>query len=421
MITMPFTAPRGTQDILSADARRWQWLEATFRHWCALYGYGEIRTPIFETTDLFARGVGEDTDIVAKQMYTFESRGGDMLTLRPEGTASVVRAAIQHSLFTQGGVQKLFYYGPMFRYERPQKGRYRQFHQVGVEAFGSPGPEIDAELLAFASDFLGALGLSDATLELNSVGCPECRPKYRDALRNALGGARTELCPDCDRRYEANPLRILDCKVERCREVSKDVPVILDVLCDGCKEHLQGVERGLRLYGVPYVVNPHIVRGLDYYTRTAFEFLHGNLGAQNTVLGGGRYDGLVKELGGPAVSGIGFAAGMERLLMAAGEHAPIPEATGPVFIAALGDAARVRAQGLTAMLRRSDVPAAMDYAARSLKAQMKEADRQHARYTLILGDDELANNAAPLRDMRDSSQETLGLDVLVETLRGRYR
>ncbi|MHB9130643.1 MAG: histidine--tRNA ligase [Armatimonadota bacterium] len=418
---MPFTAPRGTQDILPVDARRWQWLEDTFRRFCARYGYGEIRTPIFEATELFARGVGEDTDIVSKQMYSFESRGGDALTLRPEGTAGTVRAVIQHNLLAQGGVQKLYYAGPIFRYERPQKGRYRQFHQIGVEAFGAAGPEIDAEVLTLGMDLLNALGIRNVSLELNSVGCPECRPRYRDALRNALSGARTDLCTDCQRRYEANPLRILDCKVERCRDLSSDVPVILDVLCDECKEHLRGVERGLQSLDVPYVINPHIVRGLDYYTRTAFEFIAGGLGAQNTVLAGGRYDGLVQELGGPSTPAIGFAAGIERLLLSAGEEAPVPEESGPVFIATLGDAARGRGLQLATALRRAEIPAAIDYGARSLKAQMKEANRQGAWYALILGDDELASGEATLRNMRDGSQDTVQLDQLTECMINIYQ
>lgn len=417
---MPFTAPRGTQDLLPEETPRWQWLEARFRDFCALYNYHEIRTPIFETTELFARGVGEDTDIVAKQMYSFVSKGGDALTLRPEGTAGVVRAVIQHHMVAQGGVQKLYYIGPTFRYERPQKGRYRQFHQIGVEAFGSPGPEIDAEMLAFASEFLKAIGIQNATLELNSVGCPECRPLYRDALQTALAGSRSELCADCERRYDVSPLRILDCKVERCREIAKDVPVILDVLCDECKEHLRGVERGLQALGVSYVVNPHIVRGLDYYTRTAFEFIAGGLGAQNTVLAGGRYDGLVAELGGPATPAIGFAAGMERLLLSLGEEAPIPSPQGPVFVAAIGEAARERGFALTHELRQASVPAVYDYAGRSLKAQMKEANRQGARFVLILGDTELATGEAQLRDMQDGSQQGVALDTLAPTLRNAY-
>jgi histidyl-tRNA synthetase len=417
---MQFNAPKGTRDILPPESRRWQWLEETFRQTCARYGYGEIRTPIFEETALFARGVGEDTDIVSKQMYSFTTRGDDRLTLRPEGTASAVRAVIQHNLLAAGGVQKLYYAGPIFRYERPQAGRYRQFHQVGVEAFGSPGPEIDAETLALAADILAAVGITEVTLELNSVGCPECRPRYRDALRNALAGARAELCSDCDRRYDTNPLRILDCKVERCRELSRDVPVILDVLCETCKTHLAGVEAGLRDLGVAYVVNPHIVRGLDYYTRTAFEFIAGGLGAQNTVLAGGRYDGLVQELGGPATPAIGFAAGIERLLLSAGDALPVPPAVGPVYLAALGDGARARVLPLAQTLRRAGLPVVHGYEGRSLKSQMKDADRQGARYTLILGEDELARGEAMLRDMATSSQEAVALDALAAVLRARY-
>ncbi|HEY3376143.1 MAG TPA: histidine--tRNA ligase [Armatimonadota bacterium] len=417
---MPFTAPRGTQDILPADAVRWQWLEAQFRQSCALYGFGELRTPIFEATELFARGVGEETDIVAKQMYTFESRGGDSLTLRPEGTAPAVRAVIQHNLLAQGGVQKVYYLGPIFRYERPQKGRYRQFHQIGVEAFGAPGPQIDAEILAFASDFLAAIGITGATLELNSVGCPECRPRYRDALRNALGGARTELCTDCTRRYDLNPLRILDCKVERCREIASDVPVILDVLCDDCKTHLRGVEDGLRTLDVAYTINPHIVRGLDYYTRTAFEFIAGGLGAQNTVLAGGRYDGLVQELGGPPTPAIGFAAGMERLLISSAESAPLPEAVGPVYLTAVSQSEREQAFILAQRLRRAGIPAALDYAGRSLKAQMKEANRQRSWLTLMLQDAELANGVVTLRDMRIAVQQPVELAQLEAVLLPAY-
>ena len=418
---MPFTAPRGTQDILPTETPRWQWLEARFRHACARYGYGEIRTPIFEATELFARSVGDETDIVTKQMYSFESRGGDALTLRPEGTAPTVRAVVQHHLLEQGGVRKLYYLGPIFRYERPQKGRYRQFHQLGIEAFGAAGPEIDVEVLLFGADFLAAVGIADVHLELNSVGCPECRPRYRDALQNALAGARVELCTDCQRRYDTNPLRILDCKVERCRELTRDVPAMLDTLCDACKTHLRGVEAGLQAQDVAYVINPHIVRGLDYYTRTAFEFIAGGLGAQNTVLAGGRYDGLVAELGGPATPAIGFAAGIERLLLAAGDALPRPETAGPVFIAAQGEQARRDAALLATRLRRADIPAAVDYAQRSLKAQMKEANRQAAWFTLILGDDELASGAAPVRDMRAGTQEAVALETVIPYFQDRYR
>lgn len=417
---MPYSAPRGTQDILPLETARWQWLEAKFRTHCARYGFEEIRTPIFETTELFTRSVGEETDIVAKQMYSFLSRGNDPLTLRPEGTAPVVRAVIQHHLVGQGGVQKLYYIGPIFRYERPQKGRYRQFHQLGVEAFASPGPLIDAEILGFAADFLCDIGITSAVLELNSVGCPNCRPHYRDTLRKALASSCNELCADCERRFDANPLRILDCKVERCRELSRDVPVMIDVLCTECKEHLQGVEQGLRALGVCYIINPHIVRGLDYYTRTAFEFIAEGLGAQNTVLAGGRYDGLVQELGGPATPAIGFASGIERLLISAGEYIPKNTQHGPVFIAALGEEALQESFILAQQLRRSGLPVATSYTARSLKAQMKDADRSGAWYTLIIGEEELVTREAILREMRNSTQSTVHLDALVAELLPYY-
>lgn len=418
---MRFSAPKGTQDILPAATPRWQWLEERFRRLCALYGYQEIRTPIFEQTELFTRGVGEDTDIVTKQMYSFKSQGDDALTLRPEGTAPAVRAVVENNLLQQGGTLKLYYLGPIFRYERPQKGRYRQFHQVGIEAFGVPGPDIDAEVLALGAKFLQELGITDVTLELNSVGCPECRPKYRDALRNALSGARTQLCADCTRRYDSNPLRILDCKVQTCRELSADVPVMLDVLCDACKEHFAGVEDGLRALGVAYVVNPHIVRGLDYYTRTAFEFIAGNLGAQSTVLAGGRYDGLVEELGGPPTPGIGFAAGIERLLMSAGEAIPVAEQPGPVFIVTLGPVARREGLVLAEQLRRAGIPALTDYGERSVKAQMREANRKGAWFAIVLGEDELASGEVALRDMRNGTQERVAIDRLAEVLATSYR
>ena len=417
---MSFAAPRGTQDILPADVRRWQWLEETFRRLCARDGYQEIRTPIFESTELFSRGVGKDTDIVAKEMYSFTSRGGDALSLRPEGTASVVRAVIQHHLLAHGGIVKLYYYGPTFRYDRPQKGRYRQFHQVGIEAFGSLGPEIDAEIIAFGADLLEALGIRNATLELSSVGCPACRPRHREAMRNAFAGARAELCPDCQRRYETNPLRILDCKVERCRELTAAAPMMLDFLCDECREHLRGVEECARALGVAYTIDPKIVRGLDYYTRTAFEFISSALGAQNTVLGGGRYDGLVAELGGPPTPGIGFAAGIERLLLAAGTEASIPQPPGSVFIVTVGAAARRAGFALAARLRHAGIPATIDYPAHSVKAQMREANRRGAWFAVVLGDDELAGGTAALRDMRSGAEERMPIARLETHLRPSY-
>jgi histidyl-tRNA synthetase len=329
-----------------------------------------------------------------------------------------VRALIQHNLLAQGGVTKLYYLGPIFRYERPQRGRYRQFHQVGIEAYGSPGPDIDAEVLALAADFLDAAGIPGTTLELNSVGCPACRPRYRDALRTALAGARTDLCPDCERRFETNPLRILDCKIDTCRDHTRDVPVILDVLCNECHEHLAGVVAGLKRLGVAHVINPHIVRGLDYYTRTAFEFIAGGLGAQNTVLAGGRYDGLVKELGGPATPAIGFAAGIERLLMAT-TATDAGAAPALIYLALLGDAARAEGMRLALELRRAGVSIVHDYAGRSLKAQLKEANRLGAQVVVILGDEELAQGEAVVRQMADGAQARVALPELAAYLTTR--
>lgn len=416
---MPYTAPKGTQDILPAEAKRWQWLEDSFRHICTCYGYAEIRTPIFEDTALFSRSVGEETDIVSKQMYSFTSRGGDALTLRPEGTASVVRALIQHNLLAQQSLQKLYYMGPIFRYERPQKGRYRQFHQIGAEVFGSEGPEIDAEILALAAGFLNKIGISGTTLELNSVGCPACRPQYREALRVALATVQGELCGDCQRRYDTNPLRILDCKVPRCAELTVNAPVILDVICDECRSHLQGVEDGLATMGVAYQLNPHIVRGLDYYTRTAFEFIAGGLGSQNTVLAGGRYDGLVKELGGASTPAIGFAAGEERLLLSLGDSAKLPADLPTIYLASLGDKAKKYAVEIAVKLRAAGVSVNKDYAGRSLKAQMKEAGRLQASFVVILGDDEISRGNVVVRDMQTAAQEEIVLTNLVDDLSAR--
>ena len=419
---MPYTAPKGTQDILPTEAKRWQWLENFFRQTCRRYGYDEIRTPIFEDTALFTRSVGEETDIVAKQMYSFISRGGDELTLRPEGTASVVRALIQHNLLAQQAVQKLYYMGPIFRYERPQKGRYRQFHQIGAEVFGTAGPEIDVEILAMAAGFLANIGIVGTTLELNSVGCPACRPLYRQALRDALAGVKDELCADCNRRYDTNPLRILDCKVPHCNEISVNSPVILDVLCDDCRLHLKGVEEGLVTLGVEYYLNPRIVRGLDYYTRTAFEFVAaGGLGSQNTVLAGGRYDGLVEELGGVATPAIGFAAGVERLLLSLADSLILPVESPMVYIVSLGADANKYSMLIAEKLRSVGLMVNKDYAGRSMKAQMKEAGRSGASYVIILGDDEISRASAVVRDMHASTQEDILLTELTTELFARVK
>jgi histidyl-tRNA synthetase len=414
---MSYSAPRGTQDILPEDAPRWQALERAFRAVCARYGYGEIRTPVFEETDLFVRSVGAETDIVSKEMYTFTDRGGRSMTLRPEGTAPVVRAYLEHKLHGRPGVQKFYYVAPIFRYDRPQAGRYRQHHQVGIEALGAPGPDLDAEIIALATDLLTALDLQGGRLNINSIGCPDCRPAYREALRRALEPCLSELCALCQHRYQHNPLRILDDKNEQCRELTRDAPSILDYLCEPCREHFAGLRALLDELQIAYAVNPRVVRGLDYYVRTTFEIVHEGLGAQNALLGGGRYDGLAEELGGPPTPGIGFGSGIERLLLALqsqGWCAPAP--APPVYVATMGDAARRAGFLLLARLRRAGVAADMDYLARSLNAQMKEADRRCSPTAIVIGEDEIARGVVTLRDMTSREQREVTADEAVALL-----
>ena len=414
---MRYAAPRGTQDILPEDAPRWQRLEGCFRDLCALYGYREIRTPVFEEMALFARAVGEETDIVAKEMYVFEDRGGRAMALRPEGTAPVVRAYVQHKLHGRPGAQKLYYIAPIFRYERPQAGRYRQHHQVGVEAIGTPGPDVDAEVIALGRHLLDALGIAGGRLEINSVGCPECRPVYRRALQDALRPILAELCEVCQVRFDRNPMRILDDKNERCRELTRDAPSILDHLCEACRAHFDGLQAHLKDLGLDYTANPRIVRGLDYYTRTAFEIIHDALAAKDTVIGGGRYDGLVEQLGGPPTPGMGFGAGIERmLLIMEAQGAAPPAACEMVYIAAADEGSRKAALRALRELRGAGIAADMDYTARSLKTQMKEADRLGCRQVVILGEQELAAGTATVRDMATGEQRQVGLGDLARTL-----
>jgi len=412
------SAPRGTQDILPREARRWQHLEATFRGVCERYQYGEIRTPAFEEAELFARAVGEHTDIVSKEMYVFTDRGGRSLALRAEGTASVVRAFVEHKLYGEPDAHKLYYIAPIFRYERPQAGRYRQHHQMGVECLGPAGADADAEVIALALDLLADLGIVGATLELNSIGCPVCAPGYRQVLRDFLRPMLSELCEVCQERFATNPLRILDEKNPRCRALTENAPVMLDSLCDDCREHHNAVLRHLDQAGVVYTINPRIVRGLDYYTRTAFEVIHGQLGAQNTLVGGGRYDGLVEELGGPPTPAVGFGSGMERLLLVLEQQGwQPPRPAPPVYVAlagGAGDAGWVLAQ----RLRRAGVPAQLDLLHRSLKAQMKEADRLGCRFVLVMGEQEVASGAATLRDMQSGEQKPVPLAQAPEILSG---
>ncbi len=411
--------PRGTRDQLPQETYRWLFLEREIRKIFERFNFLEIRTPVFEETELFARGVGETTDIVQKEMYTFEDRGGRSLTLRPEMTASVVRAYIQHALWNQGGVQKFSYISPMFRQERPQAGRLRQFHQFGVEILGTASPLADVEVIALAMEIFTHLGLTDLTLKINSVGCPKCRPRYKEALREALRDVRGQLCKDCQVRYDTNPLRILDCKNPTCRELTKDVPSIEEFLCDDCKAHFTRVREGLDALAISYEVDKRLVRGLDYYTRTAFEIVSNELGSQDAVCGGGRYDRLVAELGGPDVPGVGFAAGMERLMAIMekkGLHlgdVPAPD----VYLVALGDAAVHKAVlPLAQTLRRAGFRCELDLAERSMKAQLRDANRQQARFAVIVGEDELAKKHAQVKDLSRGAQEKVAFDDLPDFL-----
>jgi histidyl-tRNA synthetase len=397
-------AVKGTRDILPAEAGKWQFAEATARRVFRRYGFREIRTPLFESTELFARGIGEATDIVSKEMYTFLDRGNRSLTLRPENTAPVVRAAIQHNLFQKADSERLYYIGPMFRYERPQKGRMRQFHQIGVEAFGSSEPAVDAEVIEMSTVFLEELGIQGSELILNSVGCSDCRPAYRDKLRAFLAPHLQELCVDCQRRYRENPLRIFDCKVG-CRRFLEKAPTLLESLDPACREHFDSVRRCLNLLEVPHRVDPQLVRGLDYYVRTTFEILGSALGAQNAILGGGRYDQLVMDLGGPQVPGIGFASGLDRLILSLPEDAGESSSGVDFFVAVHGGDAFDPALRLAKELRRRGASVAMDPAGgRSLKAQARRADQLHARHMIFLGEEEVRKQILTVRSLAEGRQ-----------------
>lgn len=406
---MSITALKGFKDIIPGEVETWQFIEKTARDIFHRFDLAEIKVPILEKTELFVRTIGATTDIVEKEMYTFTDRNGASLTMRPEGTASVLRAYIENGLHAAAPVQKLYTIGPMFRHERPQKGRLRQFHQMSVEVLGSDHPRIDTELMAMARLLVSELGLT-ASLEINSLGCPACRPAFNTALRDFLHN-REGLCEDCQRRRETNPLRVLDCKSVHCREQYVDAPSILDHLCPACADHFREVKEGLDLLAVPYQVNSFMVRGLDYYTRTTFELVTDALGAQSAVGAGGRYDGLVRQLGGPNVPGIGFAMGMERLALLLAQQERSATAPSPdIFIVALGPAAQNRGFVLIHALRRAGLLALIDYQDRSLKNQMKQAGKARARFALIMGEEELARGEAMLRNMETSEQTALAID-----------
>jgi histidyl-tRNA synthetase len=407
-------AIRGMRDILPPDSERWQRVEDIAREVFCRYGYREMRLPLLEKSELFARSIGQDTDIVAKEMYTFDDRHGESLTLRPEATAQVVRAVLENRLERGPGVKKYYTIGPMFRYERPQKGRYRQFYQINCEALGTDAPELDAEVILMLMELLGHLGLARVRLLINSLGCPECQVDFKAKLSLFLA-SKEGWCDDCLRRRETNPLRMLDCKSQHCQELLKGAPVIRDSLCEACAAHFSRVLDLLASFGVSYEEQPRLVRGLDYYTRTAFEAVAQGLGAQDAVAGGGRYNGLAQELGGPNLPALGFAIGEDRLL----EILPPPagqEAGEAVFVVAMGAAARDRAFRLLQELRELGVAAEMDFQDRSLKAQMSLADRFGAAHVVIIGDRELAQGEALVRRMATGEQEKMPLENLAAAL-----
>ncbi len=412
-------APKGTKDILPGQSRRWQYVENTFREVCRGYGLEEVRTPVFEHTELFQRGVGDTTDIVQKEMYTFEDHAGRSISLRPEGTAGVVRSYIENKVYADTKPAKFCYVIPCFRYEKPQAGRLREFHQLGVEIFGAADMMADTEVIAVAMDFFEKLGVGELELRINSIGCPECRAKYRKALQDFLRPNYEEFCDTCKTRFERNPMRILDCKNPKCNELAKGAPVMLEYLCDDCKDAFEELKSNLTAIGIDYVVDTGIVRGLDYYTKTAFEIVTNTIGAQGTVCGGGRYDNLVEELGGPATPGVGFGLGIERLLIvmeATGAFLPEIEETD-IFVAFMGDEAKLRAQALVHDLRKQGFKAMLDTCSRNIKGQFKYADRLNSRYTVVIGDDEISQNKLTLKDMKTSEQKQIAFEQLVDELR----
>ena len=411
-------APRGTKDILPDTVGQWTYVEEKIRDLCARYGYKEIRTPMFEHTELFHRGIGEGTDVVDKEMYTFTDRGDRSITLRPENTASAVRAYLQNKLYGDSSLVKLFYIGSMFRYDRPQAGRMREFHQFGVEALGESNPAVDAEIIMLAMDLLGGLGLKDLKLSLNSVGCPKCRPVYRKVLQDFFRDKLEDLCDDCKDRFERSPLRILDCKADADKPYMADAPKITDCLCEECQDHFHKVQHFLTEAGVEFELDARLVRGLDYYTKTAFEIKYPPLGAQSAVAGGGRYDGLIEEIGGNPTPAVGFATGLERVLLALEKQNLLPEmdTQTDAFVVALGEEAQGAAFKLLTKLRQAGLKAGMDYAGRSMKAQMKQANKANARFALIIGEDEVKEACVQLKDMEKSEQEKVSFDNIIEKL-----
>ncbi len=420
---MKIKALRGMSDILPDEAARWCYLEEKARGVFELYGYREIRTPILEETPLFVRSIGKTTDIVSKEMYSFSDAKGRSLTLRPEETAPVVRAYLEHNLDKKVGFSKLYYIGPMFRSERPQAGRTRQFHQVGVEAIGSLNPYLDCEVIMLLVRFLAEIGLSGYQIKLNSVGCGRCRPKYKTALRKALAKELRLLCQDCQRRFETNVLRVLDCKKEICRRIAGRSPAIADWLCPDCGSHFAKVNKILASLKIAYQPDPHLVRGLDYYTKTAFEVIHPILGAQDAIGAGGRYDELTQQLGGPQIGAVGMSIGVERVMMVAtSQGIEFPGLKSPnIYLATIGEVAYQQGYELLERLRRAGLKSEIDYEGRSLKAQMRAANKVNSKYVIILGEDEAKRGIAKIKDMASGQQSEIEIDKVVEEISRKVR
>ena len=415
---MLIQSPKGTRDILPSQTQTWQWVEQVARSIFSTYGYQEIRTPIFESTDLFVRGVGDTTDIVEKEMYTFNDKANRSITLRPEGTASVVRAILQNRLLEGASVLKVYYNGRMYRYERPQAGRYREHWQLGVEVFGAAQPAVDAEVIALAHQFYSKLGFKDLMLHLNTIGDRACRPKYVADLKAFTKARLDRFCRECQGRYERNPLRLFDCK-KGCREILTEGPRLLDYLSDSCRDHFDAVKRYLKLLGIDFIENPNLVRGMDYYSRTTFEFTAGGLGAQDAIGGGGRYDYLVEELGNKPTPAIGFGLGVDRIILAleAQKIGISPQPPIDVYIAVLGDEAMPVALQIAQRLRDNEIRTDLEYNGRSLKAQMKTANKLNVKFVVIIGEDEIKHSAATVRDMQAGNQWQVEFDRLADELR----
>lgn len=410
------TSPKGTEDLLPEDSYRWQYLERKFKETADLYNFKEIRVPTFEHTELFERGVGDTTDVVEKQMYTFNDKGGRSVTLRPEGTASAARSFIQNSLYALPMPMKMFYNIACFRYENKQKGRLREFHQFGVEAFGAENATMDAEVVSFAVHFLKSAGLKDLSVNINSIGCPECRNAYKEALKDYFRPRYDELCDTCKNRFERNPLRIIDCKSEICQDIVKGAPKLLDYICDDCRSHFEEFKSCLEAAGIEYTIDSGIVRGLDYYTKTVFEIISGDF----TVCGGGRYDGLVEELGGKSTPAVGFGLGIERLLLRLDETGVVIPSPEPVtiYITSMGDTAKRETQRIVNKLRSDGISADTDHMGRGVRASMKYADKLGAKYTLVLGDNEIESGEGSIKNMQTGENLTVKLDNISDFLRG---